>query len=205
MRIRAWTWGLLLLAVAASARADWYTPPDTLDTGPTLDFGYSVGGDDLNQPPYTGSQQIDGHYNAGEGLSVGGGMLELFGGDSGFGLKQELGAWLQIPFTTGGGGNVQQPSKSMNFDHSYLNLLGFYHFGQYAVGTGSTYQTHVQLVDGAVGGGTLSDFENAHGWILMFQTGAFSFRYTRISYKLRFAPSSLDGSNLGLYVTYQFF
>ena len=188
----------LLLAVSLTAHAeqpDFQTP---LHTGLTLDLGFSWGGQNLNRPDFSGNHVI-GTYRAGEGVSGGVGMVELFGRDSGFGLKQELGVWVQYPL-----GDQDVTSVETVFFHAYVNALAFYHWGDWALGVGPTYQFHIQNQDG--GGSVLSDERNALGWILMCQYKMFSLRYTQIQYHVKnISPSPpLSGSNVGIYLDYQF-
>lgn len=208
MRYRVLAAGLMLFGTATSAQAAWDDFDPVLHTGPTLEFGYSVGGDDLNRPDLTAKHtNITGTYYAGEGLSADVGMIELLG-DSGFGLKQELGAWLQIPFSSSSQDTqLSQSADTLTFDHGIANALFFYHWDIYAIGGGITYQPHVQMQGGKVGDGTLSDFENAHGWIAMFQYQAISFRYTHVQYQVKHQPTvpPVSGDNFGIYFTYQFF
>jgi hypothetical protein len=189
---------VLSLVATLTAHADALDSRSPLRSGPTVDVGFSWGGQNLNRPDFAGNHVI-GTYRAGEGVSAGVGMVELFGGDSGFGLKQELGAWVQYPL-----GDQDVTSVEMVFFHAYFNALAFYHRGDWAVGGGATYQGHVQNQDG--GGSVLSDEKNALGLILMCQYRMFSLRYTRIQYHVKnIAPSpALSGSNVGIYLNYPF-
>ena len=209
MRRLARSLGYILFAVSIGARADFIASPADLHTGFTVDAGYSIGGEDLNRKDLNAGRDIQGHYLSGEGVSLGLGAVEMLG-DSGFGLKQELGAWIQLPLSTTPAftqPGLQDPAKSLVFLHSYGNALAFYRWQDFAVGAGAAYQTHVQTQDGKVGVGTLQDFEDAHGWILMLQYGALGLRYTHISYKVKHDPAipALDGSNVGITISYQFY
>lgn len=202
--------GLLLLSAAPAAHAHWYDPPATLHTGPTLDLGYSFGGDDLDRPDLiAGHKDISGAAYAGEGLSAGIGMLEWFGQDWGLGMKQEVGIFEHIS-GDGGSWDGSQPDytkDSIGFQHSYFNFLVFIHSDTLAFGGGSVLQTDVQEMGGKVWDGTFADFENAHGWLLMFQYRALSIRYTHIQYRVKHVASSppVDGNNVGIYLSWQFF
>ena len=146
-----------------------------------------------------------GTYLAGEGFSAGVGMVEMFG-DSGFGLKQELGYWFQDPFLSDPSSDSAPytPSrKDLNFQHTFGNVLALYQWGNESVGVGSTYQTYLEL-SGSDPNEVLSDFENAHGWIVQWQMGGLALRFTHIQYRVKNSNITLDGSNLGIYLTRQF-
>jgi hypothetical protein len=186
---------LALMLFVDCARADG--APTVLHTSLTFDFGFSWGGQNLNRRDFAGEHLV-GTYRAGEGVSAGLGMVESFGHDSGFGLKQEVGAWVQYPL-----GDQDVTSVEMVFIHSYINGLAFYHWDNWALGGGLTYQTHVQNQSGSH---TLSDEKNALGWILMCQYRLFSVRYTHIEYQVKNDATDppLSGSNVGIYLSYPF-
>ena len=194
--------GLLLLSATTAAHADGTEPP-ALHTGPTLDLGYTLGGENLDRPDLAKDHTGDRTYLAGEGFSTGVGMVELFG-DSGFGLKQELGFWFQDPFIADLFGGSTPSRSDLYFQHTFGNVLALYQWGDESVGVGSTYQTYLELSGSGTGNNVLSDFENAHGWMVQWQKGLVTFRFTHIQYRVKNSNITLDGSNLGLYLTLQF-
>ncbi|HEY4128967.1 MAG TPA: hypothetical protein VGN70_13040, partial [Gammaproteobacteria bacterium] len=75
-----------------------------------------------------------------------------------------------------------------------------------AIGAGSVLQTDVTAMGGKVWDGTFDDFENAHGWLLMFQYRTISIRYTHIQYRVKHAVGTppVNADNVGIYLDMPF-
>ncbi len=182
-------------------------------SGPVLDLGFTGGGENLLKPKLLGHYADDDYYymGAGESAYIGIGLVEL-GGGSRLGLKQEV--------SYGVNDNCQGQFLPADSKHpcevffQHLNFEGLLLFGtgpeddpwKTSLGAGIVYQKALSLDARNDDNSTAAhvDFAPAHGWMLQWQYDRLGIRFTHIVYRVPGSGVTIDGSNVGLFVGYQF-
>jgi hypothetical protein len=195
--------GLVACCTCGTARADFLPHTiDSLQTAPVVQLAYTFGGENLNRDSLAKKDSGGTTYLSGEGLAADVGMLELFG-DSGFGMKQELGYWVEDPLIEHIFDSQVVSDSTLYFDHPYANALLLYHRGDAAVATGVTYHAYVRLTGtGQADNQVDTPFRNAFGWIIQYQFKCVTLRFTEIRFTTRDGKTTISGSNVGLFLTY---
>lgn len=208
MRHHALALGLTLLCACSTARADWLPGPHPapLHTGPTVDFAFTFGGENLNRDSLAKDDPGGTSYYSGEGISLGLGMVERLG-DSGFALKQEGGYWFQDNLISDAFGTSIPSDTDLTFGHIFVDGLVLYHWddesSMSSVGIGMGYFSKAYLTGTGRGGNDVNtDFQNTPAFIIQYQTGCVAFRYTGVRYRVKGNNAvSISGSNIGIYLS----
>lgn len=180
------------LALSVIAHAGNTPADDPGDTHAVMDLGIARGGDKVAGASFFIGG--DSSIHAGDAYYIDFGTLHRFE-DSHWSFKSTLGySFAAIPRY---GGNF-------SFRRVPLDLVEIYNIGRQHFGVGVTY--HLNPRFDADGHGPDVHYNNAAGLLLQYQYRTFGMRYTYIRYKAWDVPGNpvLDGSSLGLFITFMF-
>lgn len=165
---------------------------DTGDTRAVMDLGIARGGDKIvGASFYIGG---DSSIHAGDAYYADFGLLHRFE-NSHWSFKATLGYSFAI---------IPRDGGNFSFRRTPLDVIAIYNTGRQHFGIGLT--DHMNPRFDADGHDPDVHYNNAAGALLQYQYRMFGVRYTYIRYKAWDVPGNpvLDGSSLGLFVSFMF-
>lgn len=153
-------------------------------------MGYASGGDDLAEIIFTNGESQS--LTAGSGFAIYAGLFNVFD-------NQPLALQATIGYLVD---DTAASDTNARMSRYPLDVILFYRNGRHRFGGGVTYHMSPTLDLDNLGGKI--DFDNATGYLLEYGYSMFSVRYTDIDYSVSGFSGSVDGSSIGLHLTFNF-